>query len=92
MKICFFEHALAMVLAAVVFTVLTNALPWLVIAIVLTGQYLMTRQRMKKETAAIAAEADKDIQLIKGEEPTPVERISARWEQMEFKQPEEPKQ
>jgi len=89
MKITFLEHALAMVLGAIVFTVLTDAMPWLVVAIVLAGQYLMLRQRIQNKADAIAAEVNKDVQRIKGAAPTPVESISARWKDMEIKEPKQ---
>ena len=89
MKISFFEHALAMLLTAVAVMVLTNPKAWVVVAIVLAGQYLMLRQRMQSKADATAAEIDKDVQRIKGAAPTPVESISARWKDMTI---EEPKQ
>jgi len=89
MKISFLEHALAMVLTAVAVMVLTNPKAWVVVAIVLAGQYLMLRQRMQDKADTIAAEVNKDVQRIKGAAPTPVESISARWKDMEINEPEQ---
>lgn len=87
MKISFFEHALAMILVAAAFTVLTEAMPWLVVAIVLAGQYLMIRQRMQNQAKEADKEIAQDIERIKADAPTPVENISARWKDMEIKEP-----
>lgn len=86
MKISFFEHALAMVLSAVAFMVLPDAKPWVVVLVVLAGQYLMLRQRMEKDEED-TGDNHRHVERIKGPAPTPIESISASWKDMKVKEP-----